>query len=84
MEKRAGENDRPALGVAVAGGALRESATVVALDGDGVWVETQRQGTCHACSASKACGQGLMNRLMPGRGHYVRALRARGPNSAET
>ena len=53
---------------------LKEPAIIVALDGDSVWVETQRQGTCNACSANRGCGQGLMNRLLPGRAHYVRAL----------
>lgn len=53
---------------------MRESATVVALEPDCVWVETRRQGSCQACSANKGCGQGLMSRLLPGREHYVRAL----------
>ena len=53
---------------------MRESATVVAIKEDGVWVETHRQGTCNACSANKGCGQGLMTRLLPGRAHYVWAL----------
>ena len=55
---------------------LKEPATVVALDGDSIWVQTQRQGTCNTCSASKGCGQGILNRLIPGRVHYIRALRA--------
>ena len=53
---------------------MKEAATVVALDVESVWVETQRQGTCGACSARSGCGQGLMNQMMPGREHFIRAL----------
>lgn len=53
---------------------MREQATVVALEDDSVWVETQRQGSCQACAAKKGCGQGLMSQVMPGREHYIRAL----------
>ncbi len=53
---------------------MKERATVVALEEGSVWVETQRQGSCDSCSASKGCGQGLMSRMMPGREHYIRAL----------
>jgi len=53
---------------------VREMATVVALEDDGAWVETQRQSTCGACSARAGCGQGVLNQLLPGRQHYLRAL----------
>lgn len=56
------------------GSELTESATVVAVDGESIWVETHRQGTCNSCSANKGCGQGILNRLLPGRVNYVRAL----------
>ncbi len=36
---------------------LEESGRVVAVDSRGVWVESDRTGTCQACSASKGCGQ---------------------------
>ena len=53
---------------------MKETATVVALEEGSIWVETRRQGSCQTCSANKACGQGLMSRMLPGREHYVRAL----------
>lgn len=42
---------------------IEESAVVVAVDVDGVWVATQRQSTCGGCSAKLACGQGLLNTM---------------------
>lgn len=53
---------------------MREFATVVALEQDCAWVETRRQSTCGSCSAQKGCGQGMLNQLLPGREHYLRAL----------
>ena len=53
---------------------MKEQAVVIALEEDCAWVETRRQGSCQACSASKGCGQGLMSRLLPGREHYIRVL----------
>ena len=60
------------------GADLTEPATVVALDEKSIWVETHRQGTCNACRANTTCGQGLVNRLLPGRIHYMRIKRAAG------
>jgi sigma-E factor negative regulatory protein RseC len=52
---------------------LRETGRVVAIEDDGVWVETIRSSTCSACAANKGCGHGLINRYSGGRG-LVRAL----------
>ena len=60
------------------GADLTEPATIVALDEKNIWVETHRQGTCNACRANTTCGQGLVNRLLPGRVHYLRINRAAG------
>jgi sigma-E factor negative regulatory protein RseC len=53
---------------------MKEKAVVVALEDDSVWVETRRQSSCSACSASEGCGQGIISRVAPGREHYIRAL----------
>lgn len=53
---------------------MKEQAVVVALEDDGVWVETRRQSSCSACSARDGCGQGIISRVAPGREHYLRAL----------
>ncbi len=36
---------------------LQEDAVVVAVDAEGIWVESDRTGSCQSCSASKGCGQ---------------------------
>jgi sigma-E factor negative regulatory protein RseC len=56
---------------------MKEQAVVVAVEDDGVWVETRRQSSCSACSAKEGCGQGLMSRVSPGREHYIRAIVSR-------
>lgn len=53
---------------------ITETGRVVAIEPDSLWVETIRRSTCNSCSAQKACGHGLMNKLDSGRQHHVRAL----------
>ncbi len=53
---------------------MKETATVIAIEDDSIWVETQRQGSCNACAVKQGCGQGMMSQLVPGREHYIRAL----------
>jgi len=53
---------------------LTETGRVVAVEDDGVWVETIRQSTCGACAARKGCGHGLLNRYAEGRSGYIRVL----------
>ena len=51
---------------------LTETGTVVAIDDDGLWVQTIRQSTCSRCSARQGCGHRLLNRN--GRKHQLRVL----------
>jgi sigma-E factor negative regulatory protein RseC len=53
---------------------LIETGRVVAVDPDGLWVETIRQSTCGTCAAQKGCGHGLLNRLSDGKRGYIRVL----------
>jgi sigma-E factor negative regulatory protein RseC len=53
---------------------LIETGRVVAVDTQGLWVETIRQSTCGSCAAQKGCGHGVLNRLADGRSGYVRVL----------
>lgn len=53
---------------------ITETGRVVAVEQDCVWVETIRKSTCNSCSAQKACGHGLMNKVDSGRLNHVRAL----------
>jgi sigma-E factor negative regulatory protein RseC len=53
---------------------LVETGRVVAVDEQGLWVETIRQSTCGSCAAQKGCGHGVINRLADGRSGIVRVL----------
>jgi sigma-E factor negative regulatory protein RseC len=53
---------------------LVETGRVVAVESDGLWVETIRQSTCGSCAARKGCGHGLLNRYAEGRRGYIRVL----------
>lgn len=52
---------------------LRESGRVVAIDDDGVWVETTNKTLCGSCAAEKGCGQSLLARWVNSHG-YLKAL----------
>lgn len=63
---------------------LIESGRVVAVEPDGIWVETVRRSTCNACEARNGCGHGLLNRIGEGRNAYLRVLPgAGGPGACE-
>lgn len=53
---------------------LLETGRVVAVENDGVWVETIRKTTCGTCAAQKGCGHGMMNRISEGQRSLIRAL----------
>ena len=53
---------------------LSETGRVVAVEADGLWVETIRRSSCGSCSARRGCGHGLLNRLGDGRNNLVRVL----------
>lgn len=47
---------------------------MVAVETDGVWVETIRKSTCGACAVQKGCGHGILNRIYEGHRSLVRAV----------
>ncbi|MCX2981847.1 hypothetical protein EYC98_13370 [Halieaceae bacterium IMCC14734] len=51
---------------------LTETGRIVALEDDGLWVETIRATTCGNCAVRKGCGHGLLNEMGSGRSNYVR------------
>ncbi len=55
---------------------LTETARVVAVEDESLWVETIRKSTCGTCAARKGCGHGLLNRIGDGKGGYVRVLQS--------
>ena len=52
---------------------LKESGRIVAIDTDGVWVETTNKSVCGSCAAEKGCGQSLLARWANGHG-YLKVL----------
>jgi len=56
---------------------LTETGRVVAVDADGLWVETIRQSTCGTCAAKQGCGHSLLNRITDGKRSYIRVLPGR-------
>lgn len=52
---------------------ITEAGKVVAVERDGVWVETANQSACGRCSARKGCGQSLLAQ-MDGHRSYIKAL----------
>lgn len=42
---------------------IEEKASVVSVEGDRIWVQTQRKSVCGACSARKGCGTASLEQL---------------------
>lgn len=53
---------------------IEEQALVVALDGDEIWVETQRRSACGQCTASKGCGTAVLGKVLGIKRNRVRVL----------
>lgn len=49
-----------------------ESARVVAIASDAIWVDTIQRSTCNACSSRAGCGQYAMNKLSPQRHTHLK------------
>ena len=46
------------------GAMIKESGQVIAIDEDGLWVETLKQSACASCAAKAGCGQNMMSRVL--------------------
>jgi len=55
---------------------IEETAQVVRIKGDDVWVETQRRLSCGSCAAEKGCGTATLSRVLGNRRNLVRVLSA--------
>ncbi|HED18720.1 MAG TPA: Fis family transcriptional regulator [Gammaproteobacteria bacterium] len=53
---------------------LEETAQVARIDGDEIWVETQRRSTCGSCAAEKGCGTATLAKVLGKRRTLVRVL----------
>ena len=52
---------------------ILETGHIVAIETEGVWVETIRKSACGSCKAEKGCGQSLLNK-MDGHSAYIWVL----------
>ncbi|MGD8176945.1 SoxR reducing system RseC family protein [Marinimicrobium sp. ARAG 43.8] len=43
---------------------ISETGRIVAVENEGLWVETIQRSTCGSCAAEKGCGQSLMSKLL--------------------
>lgn len=39
---------------------IKQTATVIATEGDTVWLDAERESTCSQCQAKKGCGTGML------------------------
>jgi len=53
---------------------IEENALVVALNAEGVWVETQRRSACGTCAVNKGCGTATLAKVLGNKRSQVRAL----------
>lgn len=63
---------------------ISETGRVVAVESDGLWVETVQQSTCGNCAARNGCGQNLMARLMGHSSFLWVLLEGRSPDDYRT
>lgn len=53
---------------------IEEHAQVVAINADGIWVETQRRSACGQCAVNKGCGTATLAKVLGNKRSRVRAL----------
>ena len=53
---------------------IEESARVISVDGEHIWVETQRKSVCGSCSAQKGCGTASLEKVLGKRRTQVMVL----------
>lgn len=59
---------------------ITETGRIVAIESQGLWVETIQRSTCGSCAAQKGCGQSLMARLMGHTSYLWVLLEGRDPD----
>ncbi len=53
---------------------IEESATVVAVDGNFAWVESERASSCDSCAANKGCGTATLQKVMGQKRTQLKAI----------
>ena len=57
---------------------IEESGTIVDVQGDTAWVETQRRSTCDKCAVNKGCGTATLAKVLGNRRSVVQVVNAVG------
>ena len=58
---------------------IEESARIVAVEDDAVWVEARRESACGRCALRSGCGHGLLDGMRRSRALHLRLPRPRTP-----
>ncbi|MCF6218876.1 MAG: SoxR reducing system RseC family protein [Gammaproteobacteria bacterium] len=53
---------------------IEESATVVAVDDNFAWVESERASSCNSCAANKGCGTATLQKVMGQKRTQLKAI----------
>lgn len=53
---------------------IEESATVVALEDNFAWVESERRSSCSSCAANKSCGTATLQKVMGKKRTQLKAI----------
>lgn len=53
---------------------ITENATVVSIDKDQTWIETQRKSVCGQCSANKGCGTSVLSKVIGNKFSKMKAI----------
>ena len=59
---------------------IQESATVIRIEGNDTWVQTQRKSACGQCAANKGCGTSVLSNVV---GKKIATLRVINPIDAQ-
>lgn len=58
---------------------IEETARIVAVEGDAVWVEARRESACGRCALRSGCGHGLLDGARRSRALHLRLPRPAAP-----
>lgn len=53
---------------------VEEKAIVIGIEGNTVWVETQRKAVCDTCAVNKGCGTALLSKILGNKRSRLQAL----------
>lgn len=62
---------------------IEQQGTIVDIQGEFAWVQTERQSSCGDCAAKAGCGTALLNRSMGKRSNRVRVTNSLGVRTGD-